>query len=300
MAGRTGPFLKWAGGKRRLAQYIASLCPKRMERYVEPFLGSGAVFLYLAQTKQDFPALLSDSNEELVNVYKCVKDNVDELVQALREHERKYYRNPERHYYRTRDDCNIHDKVESAARMIFLNKTCYNGLYRVNRLGRFNVPHGTYVRPSICNKDTLLAASKILNRDGVSIKRTSYANTTAGCTAGDFVYLDPPYLPLTRTANFTDYTRESFGYEDHVSLAREFQRLASIGCTVALSNSDSAKIRDLYEGFDVQVVETNRSINCNASRRAGQTELVVTSTPVIRRRIPRVRRALQASVPRTS
>ncbi len=300
MVGTGGPFLKWAGGKRRLAQHLATLCPDRMERYVEPFLGSGALFLHLAQARQDFPALLSDSNEELVNTYKCVRDHVGELVQALREHERRYYRNPERHYYLVRDDLKAQDKVGRAARMIFLNKTCYNGLYRVNSSGRFNVPHGTYIRPAICNRDALLAASEILNRNGVSIKRANYATATAACRAGDFVYLDPPYLPLTKTASFTDYTRESFGYDEHVALAGEFRRLAGIGCTIVLSNSDSAKIRELYEGFDVQTIEASRSINCCASRRTGHTELVVTSTPVIRRRIPRARLALQASAPRTS
>jgi DNA adenine methylase len=295
-----GPFLKWAGGKRRLAQHLAALCPSGTERYVEPFLGSGALFLYLAQTRQGFQALLSDSNEELVNVYRCVRDDVGDLVSALREHERRYYRNPEKHYYRVRDGLNTHDKVGRAARMIFLNKTCYNGLYRVNRSGRFNVPHGTYVRPAICSKEALLAASKILNRDGISIKKSDYASATAACRVGDFVYFDPPYLPLTKTASFTDYTSESFGYEQHVALAREFRRLAGMGCTVVLSNSDSDRIRELYEGFDVQTVETSRSINCCTSRRTGHTELVVTSTQVIRRRLPRARRVLRASVPRMS
>lgn len=296
----TGPFLKWAGGKRRLAHRLAGLCPERIERYVEPFLGSGALFLYLAQTRPGFSALLSDSNEELVNVYRRVRDSVDEVIQVLSEHERRYYRSPDRHYYRVRDDFGTQDRVERAARTIFLNKTCYNGLYRVNRTGRFNVPHGTYVRPAICNKDALYAASEILSRDGVSIKHADYSSAISACRAGDLVYLDPPYLPLTKTASFTDYTSESFGYEDHVALAGEFRRLAGIGCSVILSNSDSARIRELYEGFDVQTVEASRSINCDASKRTGQTELVVTSTPVIRRRLPRARRALQASAPRTS
>lgn len=296
----TWPFLKWAGGKRRLAHYLAALCPDHIERYVEPFLGSGALFFYLAQTRGSFPAELSDSNTELVNVYMCVRSRVGELVEILKEHERKYYKAPEKHYYNVRDCLDAQNKVERAARMIFLNKTCYNGLYRVNRSGRFNVPHGTYAHPTICNKDALYATSEILNRDGISIRRADYASTTRGCRVGDLVYLDPPYLPLTTTANFTDYTSESFCYADHVALAKEFYRLAGIGCAVLLSNSNSVTIRRLFEGFGVRTVEIGRSINCNASRRTGQTELVVTSAPAIHRPLPRAHRALQASAPRTS
>ncbi|NWG37258.1 Dam family site-specific DNA-(adenine-N6)-methyltransferase [Nitrososphaera sp.] len=300
MGGITWPFLKWACGKRRLARHLAALCPDRFERYIEPFLGSGALFLYLAQTRQPFPALLSDSNAELVNVYRCVRDSVNELAQALEEHERRYYRNPEGHYYRVRDDCRPQDRIERAARMIFLNKTCYNGLYRVNRAGRFNVPHGTYVRPAICNKEALMSASEILNRDGVSIRRADYSSAISACRPGDLVYLDPPYLPITKTASFTDYTSESFGYDDHVALAKEFQRLSDLGCTVVLSNSNSVRIRRLYEGFAIQTVGVSRSINCNASRRTGQSELVVTNAQVIRRQLLSGRQALPASAPRTS
>ena len=299
MGGIIWPFLKWAGGKRRLARHLAALCPDRIERYVEPFLGSGALFLYLAQTRPGFSALLSDSNAELVNVYRCVRDSVSELAGALEAHERRYYKNPERHYYHVRDDCKPQDRVERAARMIFLNKTCYNGLYRVNRAGRFNVPHGTYVRPAICNKDALLSASEILNRAGVSIRRADYCSAISACKPGDLVYLDPPYLPLTKTASFTDYTSESFGYDDHVALAKEFQRLSNLGCTVVLSNSNSARTRRLYEGFAMQTVGINRSINCNASRRTGQSELVVTNAPVIRRPLLPERPVLPASAPRT-
>lgn len=302
MGSITWPFLKWAGGKRRLARPLAALCPEHIERYVEPFLGSGALFLYLAQTRPSFPAALSDSNAELVNVYRCVRDSAGELAEILEDHERKYYKNPERHYYRVRDDYKAQGRIERAARMIFLNKTCYNGLYRVNRSGRFNVPHGTYVRPAICNRRTLAEASDILNRSGVWIRSADYTRATAACRAGDLVYLDPPYLPLTKTANFTDYTTQSFDYDDHVALAREFHRLADLGCTVVLSNSNSARIRNLYDGFAIQTVGINRSINCNASRRTGQSELVVTSAPapVIRRLPQRGRQALRASAPRTS
>ncbi|HEX6068145.1 MAG TPA: Dam family site-specific DNA-(adenine-N6)-methyltransferase [Nitrososphaera sp.] len=300
MGGIIWPFLKWAGGKRRLARRLAALCPDRIERYVEPFLGSGALFLYLAQTRPGFSALLSDSNAELVNVYRCVRDSVDELANVLEEHERRYYKSPERHYYHVRDECRPQDRVERAARMIFLNKTCYNGLYRVNRAGRFNVPHGTYVRPAICNKDALLSASEILNRSDVSIRRADYASAISSCRSGDMVYLDPPYLPLTKTASFTDYTSESFGYDDHVALAREFQRLSDLGCTVVLSNSNSVRIRRLYGGFAIQTVGVSRSINCNANRRTGQSELVVTNAPVIHRLPPCDCQVLPTSAPRTS
>jgi DNA adenine methylase len=300
MGSITWPFLKWAGGKRRLARHLATLCPDRIERYVEPFLGSGALFFYLAQTRPSFQAALSDSNEELVNVYRCVRDRVNELLQALKEHERKYYRNREKHYYLVRDDFSAQDKVERAARMIFLNKTCYNGLYRVNRSGRFNVPHGTYIQPTIYNKDALFAASEILNREGISIRQANYSSATTGCRTGDLVYLDPPYLPITKTANFTEYTSDSFGYEDHIALAREFRRLVVMGCTVILSNSHSPTIKELYDGFSIHAVEVSRSINCNAHGRMAQAELVITNAQIIRRSISCARQALQASAPRMS
>lgn len=273
------PFLKWAGGKRRLVRHLARFCPANFERYVEPFLGSGALFFYLTQTRPRFRAVLSDSNPELINVYRCVRDRAGELVQVLQDHQSRYYAKRERYYYRVRDSYSPSGSVETAARTIFLNKTCYNGLFRVNRAGRFNVPHGTYARPAICNTDALLAASEMLRKSDPEIVCGRYHDVTAGCGVGDSVYLDPPYLPLSKTANFTDYTSDSFGYDDHVALAQEFRRLDGAGCAVVLSNSNSRKIRELYIGFNITAVGVDRPINCIAKNRTGHRELIITNSP---------------------
>ncbi|HVX01767.1 MAG TPA: Dam family site-specific DNA-(adenine-N6)-methyltransferase [Nitrososphaera sp.] len=272
--------MKWAGSKRRLVHMLARFCPERLGRYFEPFIGSGAFFFHLAQSKPRFEAVLSDSNYELINVYLQVRDRTGELVEVLEEHQRNYYAGREKYYYYVRD---AEEKlpasdVERAARMIFLNRTCYNGLFRVNRAGRFNVPHGAYDRPTICNRDALFSAARIIARDGVSIEHANYADATRLCEKGDFVYFDPPYLPLTKTANFVDYTRESFGWQDHVELAGEFMRLHNLGCTVVLSNSDTHRIRQLYRDFTIKTARVERLINCNASRRTGQRELVILSS----------------------
>jgi DNA adenine methylase len=281
-----GPFLKWAGSKRRLVHMLARFCPERLGRYFEPFLGSGALFFHLAQFRPRFEAVLSDSNPELINVYLQVRDRTGELVEVLEEHQRKYYAGRERYYYSVRG-LEPENRVEQAARMIFLNRTCYNGLFRVNRAGRFNVPHGTYERPTICNRDALYSAAGVLARDGVRIEHAGYSRVTRLCARGDVVYFDPPYLPVTKTANFVDYTRESFGWQDHMELAEEFVRLHDIGCTVVLSNSDTRRIRDLYGDFAIKTARVERLINCNASRRTGQHELVISSNAVRARRIKR-------------
>ena len=155
-------FLKWAGGKKRLAPTLFKLAPNNMENYYEPFLGSGAFFFYLSQTKKKFQAVLSDSNSELINVYKQLRDNTNELIEILSEFQTNYFKNREKYYYFIRDEYITKNSIELAARFIFLNKSCYNGLYRVNRLGNFNVPHGRYMNPKICNKEKLIDCSELL------------------------------------------------------------------------------------------------------------------------------------------
>ncbi len=278
-----GPFIKWAGGKRRLVHMLARFCPEDMGRYFEPFLGSGALFFHLSQTRPPFEAVLSDSNAELINVYLQVRDRAGELAEVLQDHQERYYAGREKYYYFVRDSLDPTGAVERAARILFLNKTCYNGLFRVNRAGRFNVPHGTYERPTICNRDALYSAAEILRRKGVKILLASYGDATKYCSAGDVVYFDPPYLPLTKTANFVDYTRESFGWPDHVALAEEFGRLHRLGCTLVLSNSETRRIRDLYGDFAIKAARVERLINCDASGRSGQRELVITNSRMKRR-----------------
>jgi DNA adenine methylase len=212
-----------------------------------------------------------------------VRDRTDELADALQGHQDRYYAGREKYYYHVRDFLEPSDHIEKAARVLFLNKTCYNGLYRVNRAGRFNVPHGTYGRPAICNRDALYFAAEILQRPGVKILPVRYGDATKKCRAGDVVYFDPPYLPLSKTANFVDYTRESFGWDDHVALAEEFERLHRLDCTLVLSNSETRRIRDLYGDFPIKAARVERLINCDASARTGQRELVITNSRMKRR-----------------
>jgi DNA adenine methylase len=270
-------ILKWAGGKRRIAHFLGTFSPEIIDRYFEPFLGSGALFLYLAQTRPRFKAILSDSNDELINVYRCVRDNISDLIDLLKIHESNYYRYPEQYYYYIRDTYRPANNVENACRFIFLNKTCYNGLYRVNKSGTFNVPHGTYKNPVICNRKKLHDFSDILRGTDAEIICEHYQNVTQRCGRGDFVYLDPPYFPLSKTCYFKDYTKDGFGYMEQKILAKEFKRLNGIGCVVLLSNSKSPFIIESYKGFNIMTLSTTRPINCNASNRLRHQELLITN-----------------------
>lgn len=282
----TTSFLKWAGGKKRLVALLDKLTPNDIDRYFEPFLGGGAFFFYLIQTRKPFNAFLSDSNPQLINTYRVVRDNVKELIEILENHQNKYYKNGEKYYYSVRDNNkvnqsniqnNINSATEVAGRFIFLNKTCYNGLYRVNKIGNFNVPHGRYFNPKICNKEKLIECSNLLNRSEVDIRCDIYKNTTSKCQEDDFVYLDPPYFPVSRTANFTDYTKENFGVQQHAELANEFDRLNEIGAKVLLSNSNSDYVKSLYDKHRILKVKSQRNINCDAKRRSDHHDLIITN-----------------------
>ena len=284
----TTSFLKWAGGKKRLVVLLDKLTPNYVDRYFEPFLGGGAFFFYLIQTRKPFKAFLSDSNPQLINTYRVVRDNVKELIEILENHQKKYYKSGEKYYYSVRDNTdanqlniqisnNTHSAAEVAGRFIFLNKTCYNGLYRVNKIGNFNVPHGRYFNPKICNKERLMECSNLLNRSEVDIRCDIYKNTTTKCQEDDFVYLDPPYFPVSRTANFTDYTKENFGVQEHAELANEFDRLNDIGAKVLLSNSNSDYVKSLYEKYRILKVKSQRNINCDAKRRSDHHDLIITN-----------------------
>ena len=273
----TTPFLKWAGGKRRLVTSLDKLTPTSVDRYFEPFLGSGAFFFHLVQSRKQFKAYLSDSNPHLINTYREVRDNVNELIEILMDHQKGYLKNGEKYYYSVRDDQSNKTNTETAAKFIFLNKTCYNGLYRVNKLGNFNVPHGRYFNPKICNKEKLIECSSLLNNTEVKIVCDIYKNTTLKCKDNDFVYLDPPYFPVSRTSNFTDYTKESFGTQQHQELANEFDRLDSIGSKVLLSNSNSEYVKSLYKNYFILKVKSTRSINCNADRRSAHHDLIISN-----------------------
>ncbi|MEM9905486.1 MAG: DNA adenine methylase [Cyanobacteria bacterium P01_D01_bin.44] len=264
------PFLKWAGGKARLIpQYLPHL-PQRFDTYHEPFLGGGALFFHLAPQLKS--AYLSDLNPELVNVYKCVRDCLEDVLACLEEHQRRHC---QQHYYSVRAQRDL-CPIQRAARLIYLNKTCYNGLYRENQQGHFNVPMGRYKNPKICNPELLAATSRALQIAEIE-QRTFEAAATLAKGADDFVYFDPPYHPISDTSSFTAYSRFSFKATDQERLRVTFTQLAERGVSVLLSNSDCEFVRNLYEGFTIHPITAARAINSNARKRGKIGEVLVSS-----------------------
>lgn len=246
--------------------------PVQYRRFYEPFFGGGAFFYRLAPVH----AVLGDLNPDLMNVYRCVAWNVEAVIKRLEAHRENHGHD---YYYAVRerfnDRRNCTSTVERAAAFLYLNKTCYNGLYRVNKRGMFNVPIGRYTAPTICNPIALRTASRVLQR--ADLRVGSYAETVADAGPGDFVYLDPPYDPVTKTANFTSYTARDFGDESQHDLARVVGDLTDRGAFVMLSNSDTPYIRDLYRGFKIERVLAPRAINSRGSARGPVNELVITN-----------------------
>ena len=265
------PFLKWAGGKSRLLKQYEVQFPARdaINRYFEPFLGSAAVFFRL----QPQNACLADVNWNLVEVYQAVQQDVESLIQALQGHrnEREYY-----YQVRAQDPARL-TLTQRAARLIYLNKTCYNGLYRENKKGQFNVPFGRYKKPAICDERRLRAASRALQ--GVRLRVADFEDVVATATVGDFVYFDPPYAPLNTTSNFTQYNKDGFDAGDQRRLAQTFHQLAAKDCSVMLSNSNAPLVYELYNGrgYSLTEIEARRSINSKADRRGPVTELLITN-----------------------
>jgi DNA adenine methylase len=269
------PFVKWAGGKRQLLPVIANHIPK-FDRYFEPFLGGGAVFFSLVSQDLDAKWFVSDLNSDLVLSYVTIRDRVKELISALELHSTNYFKNPSSYYYKIRRS-NPKGQIDKVSTLIFLNKTCFNGLYRVNSKGKFNVPLGKYVNPNIVNKDNLLAVSETLQSKEISIKCQDFERALKHATSGDFVYLDPPYQPVSETANFTSYTDGNFDYEDQERLYAKFKALDRKGVKVLLSNSKSPEIIDLFEEFSDGIIEisANRFINSISQKRTGHAELLI-------------------------
>ncbi|MBA4075625.1 MAG: modification methylase [Cyanobacteria bacterium PR.023] len=271
---RTSPFLKWAGGKGRLLAQLDPLFPKAnsYKRYFEPFLGGGAVFFHLASKNTTLESYLSDANFELINCYQVVKNQPTELLSLLAN-----MRNDKHFFYKVRaQDITQMSELERAARLIYLNKTCFNGLYRVNRKGQFNVPFGKYKNPRIADYDGVARASALLER--ASLISGPFDAVTVKAKKGDFVYFDPPYQPLSKTANFTSYTLTSFGMADQERLAALVGRLTKEGVKVMVSNSDTPELRTLYEnipGVSITTVQAARAINCHGDKRGAVSELVI-------------------------
>ena len=268
------PFLKWAGGKRQLVPEIkANHLPEQFNTYYEPFLGGGALFLDL----QPQHALVSDSNSELINCYQIIKDSVDELIEELSQHknEREYYYDI-RDWDRSRDIYNSKTPVQRASRIIFLNKTCYNGLFRVNSQGQFNVPFGKYKRPNILDTDVLRAVSNYLNTSQVKILNTDFQTAVESAKKGDFVYFDPPYDPISDTASFTGYDINRFKRDEQKRLKETVDDLTARGCKVLVSNACTDFILDLYEqNYIVETVAATRAINSNALKRGKVDEVLI-------------------------
>lgn len=263
------PILKWAGGKTQLLSEILPKIPKKYGRFIEPFFGGGAVFF----AERPHGGIISDINPELINLYQAVALDVDGVIVAL-----GCYTNTEEMFYsvRAQDWANL-SKIEAAARTIFLNKTCFNGLYRVNKSGQFNVPFGRYKNPKLIDADSLRSAAAIL-RNTTIICGDYKTVLRDNALAGDFVFLDPPYLPVSEYADFKRYTKEQFYEEDHVELAEEVRRLHELGCHVVLTNSNHPLVHEQYSKFAVEVVQTKRYISCNGKGRNGE-DVIVTVPP---------------------
>lgn len=259
------PLLKWAGGKTQLLREIIPKMPEKYGRFIEPFFGGGAVFFAVRPEG----GIIADSNPELVNLYCSVATDVEGVMAQLRS-----YENTEEVFYAARAlDVTKLSNVEAAARTIFLNRTCFNGLYRVNKSGQFNVPFGRYKNPKIIDEDALKAASALLGNTTIICGDYKTVLKESAQT-GDFIFLDPPYLPVSEYADFKRYTKEQFYEEDHVELAAEVNRLHELGCHVILTNSNHPLVHEQYRKFAVEVVQTKRYISCNGKGRTGEDVIV--------------------------
>jgi len=274
--GSPRPFVKWAGGKSQAYPQFRrrGLIPHKYNNYFEPFLGGGAIFLQLRPEA----AILSDNNEELINGYQVIKSNIRDLVKILKKYKAKHSKE---FYYKIRgQDVKTLDRVERAGRMIYLNKTCFNGLYRVNSKGQFNVPMGQYKNPNILGEKNLLKMHSLLNKPTIKIMVADFEDIEDACGKNDFIYLDPPYHPLSKTANFTAYTKKTFGEEEQKRLAAFFRRLSEKGCKVLLSNSGTEFIRNLYKKFYIhENIMVPRYINSDATKRKPISEIAITNYP---------------------
>jgi DNA adenine methylase len=266
------PFVKWVGGKTKLLPELTSRAPRLFGRYFEPFVGGGALFFRLGPPA----ACLTDMNAELVGTYRAIRDEVELVIRhagkLAAQHEETFYYATRARWNEARAELS---PAQRAATFLYLNKTCYNGLWRVNRRGDFNVPAGRYANPTVCDPESLRAASWALQKAELSC--APFERVLDEADAGDFVYFDPPYDPVSGTSDFTSYTVDAFSADDQARLARVFRQLADRGCAVMLSNSDTPYVRKLYAGFKIDRVKCARAINSKADRRGDVNEVIVSN-----------------------
>lgn len=263
------PILKWAGGKTQMLNDLLPKVPPSYSRYIEPFFGGGALFFAL----QPENAIIADSNPELINMYWQIADRPGDVIQYL-----KQYENTKEMFYNIRSqNWEALSGTEAAARTIFLNKTCFNGLYRVNKKGEFNVPYGKYVNPKICDQEALYAASAALKKAEI-LCGDYFQVLERYAKEGDFIFLDPPYLPVSKYSDFKRYTKEQFYEEDHIDLAKIIMNLHERGCYVILTNSNHLLVHELYAPFTIDIVHTKRYISCRGNSRQGE-DVIVTIPP---------------------
>lgn len=266
------PVVKWVGGKRQLITEIDKYIPSQISTYYEPFLGGGAVFFYLQPKK----AVVNDINKELINLYQVIQDNVEELIEDLKKH-----KNEPDYFYSIREldrDLEVYKKltpVERASRIHYLNKTCYNGLFRVNSQGQFNVPFGRYKNPNIVNEITLRAVSNYFNSAKITFKCCDFEEAVKGARKGSFIYFDPPYDPVSDTSSFTGYDKGGFDRQEQKRLKKLCDKLNRRGIKFLLSNSETEFILDLYRDYKIEIVQAKRSINSKGNKRGEVNEVLV-------------------------
>ncbi|WP_296877279.1 DNA adenine methylase [Thomasclavelia sp.] len=268
------PVLKWVGGKRQLLNDIIPMIPKNCSTYVEPFIGGGAVLFELQPKK----AIINDFNSELINVYTVIKDYPEELIKELQFHKEN---NTSEHFYIVREYDRKPDffsqmtVVQKAARVIYLNKTCYNGLYRVNSAGQFNSPYGKYKNPNIVNETVIRAMSKYFNENNIIIKNVDFKDALKGLRRGAFVYLDPPYMPISSSSSFTGYTENGFNEDKQRELKEVCDKLDGKGIKFLQSNSDCEFIRELYSDYKIKTIKAKRAINSKGNSRGEINEVLI-------------------------
>ncbi len=276
------PVLKWAGGKRQLLEEIIACIPDFSGTYYEPFVGGGAVWLNMLPKK----AVINDYNSELIDLYQTIKASPDTLINLLEEHNDLYKDKGKEYYYFVRSWDRDIDKylslstAEKVARTIFLNRTCFNGLFRVNRSGFFNTPIGRYTNPEIVGAENIRRLSKYLNSNKIKFSCGDFSRCIMGAQKNDFIYLDPPYYPTSATSSFTDYTLTGFGEGDQVRLKKICDRLNKRGILFLQSNSDCEFIRNLYSEYYIKKVSVRRAINSNKARRSNMHEVLIANYPI--------------------